>query len=178
VTGAEAHTRLAEWFRRWQAPLRKFLQVRGMVRAADVDDVAQEVFLRLLRYKRSELVEFPQAYIYKTASNVVAEWSIRASAVRPHGSGWLGALTADDQPETAVSEHVAQKRIEQAVSTLPPRQREVLKLRFELGLDNEQIARRLQTTPRSVKRDLARSYAVLRHELDVNLLGEFDHGRG
>lgn len=168
---------LVEWYRRWYGPLRKFLQGNRALRAADIDDVAQEVFLRLLRYERSELVEFPQAYLFKTASNVVAEWAIRANVARPHGAAWLEALAADQQPEGTVSQHLAQGRIKRVVSALPARQREVLKLRFDSGLSTDEIAGRLGTTPRSVKRDLAKSFVTLRHELDANLLGEFDHGR-
>lgn len=48
-------------------------------RPADFDDVAQEVFLRLLRYDAAQIVEHPQAYLFKMASNVAAEWSIRSS---------------------------------------------------------------------------------------------------
>ena len=47
-----------------------------------MDDAAQEVFLRLLRYDRGELVENPQAYLFKVATNVAAEWSIRARRER------------------------------------------------------------------------------------------------
>jgi RNA polymerase sigma factor (sigma-70 family) len=178
MTESKTGARLADWYRRWHNPLRKFLQNRRMVRAADIDDVAQEVFLRMLRYERSELVEFPQAYLFKTASNVVAEWSIRSSVTRPHDAGWLNALKAEEQPEDTLSQSVVQGRIEKAVRSLPARQREVLKLRFESGLSCKQIADRLNSSPRIVKRDLAKSYAALRRELDINLLGELDHGRG
>ncbi len=51
---------------------------RGAVRVADLDDVAQEVFLRLLRYETAEVVQHPQAYIFKMAANVTAEWAIRS----------------------------------------------------------------------------------------------------
>ena len=44
----------------------------------DVEDVGQEVFLRLMRYETAELIEHPQAYLYKVASNVATEWSMRA----------------------------------------------------------------------------------------------------
>jgi hypothetical protein len=30
-----------------------------------------------MRYDRAELIERPQAYLYKMASNVAAEWAIR-----------------------------------------------------------------------------------------------------
>ncbi len=52
----------------------------GAVSGADVNDVAQEVFLRLLRYDRAELIEYPQAYLFKMAANVANEWAIRPAA--------------------------------------------------------------------------------------------------
>ena|SRR2546427_7067363 len=57
--------RLADWFRQWRSPLRKFLLRRGSVPASDLDDIAQEVFLRLMRYDRTELIEHPQAYLFQ-----------------------------------------------------------------------------------------------------------------
>src|SRR5882757_6987038 len=99
MTQADPKRRLTDWFRQWRGPLRKFLVGRGAVPAADLDDVAQEVFLRLMRYGRTELIEHPQAYLFKMASNVAAEWAIRARYVRPHESKWLEGLSAEDRPE-------------------------------------------------------------------------------
>jgi len=80
---------LSDWFRRWRSPLRKFLVGRTGVPAADVDDVAQEVFFRLMRYEKTELIEHPRAYLFKMATNVVTEWAIRARNRQPHGPQWL-----------------------------------------------------------------------------------------
>ena len=85
----DAKRRLSDWFRQWRSPLRKFLRSRGAIRAADLDDVAQEVFLRLMRYERVELIENPQAYLYKMASNVAAEWAIRARNATDRARGPL-----------------------------------------------------------------------------------------
>ena len=74
----DAKRRLSDWFRQWRLPLRRFLLRRAGVLAADVEDVGQEVFLRLMRYETAELIEHPQAYLYKVASNVATEWSMRA----------------------------------------------------------------------------------------------------
>ncbi len=99
MSGPETAKRLTEWFRLWRVPLRKFLIGHGAVSSADVNDVAQEVFLRLLRYDRAELVEYPQAYLFKMAANVANEWAIRARSRRPHESKWLTGLLAEDSPE-------------------------------------------------------------------------------
>lgn len=167
--------RLTDWFRRWRGPLLKFLALRGAVPAADLDDVAQEVFLRLMRYSRDDLVEHPQAYLFKMAANVAAEQSLRIRHSRPHEPAWLNDLTAADQPQDNVARAAAQAEIERALNTLTPRQQEVLKLQFFEGLGHAEIAERLGTTRRSVKRTVIKSYGKLREVLHRDLL-EVVHG--
>jgi DNA-directed RNA polymerase specialized sigma24 family protein len=117
MTNHDTTSRLAEWFRQWRVPLRKFLIGRGVVPASDLEDVAQEVFLRLMRYERTELIEYPQAYLYKMAANVAAEWAIRGRYVRPHDSTWLAGLAAADQAEDGAGRAELQDEIERALLT-------------------------------------------------------------
>lgn len=173
----DSKTRLTDWFRQWRMPLRKFLVGRGAVPASDLDDVAQEVFLRLMRYERAELIEHPQAYLYKMATNVAAEWAIRGRHVRPHESRWLARLATDDRPEDEASHVELKDEVERALLTLAPRQREILKLQFVEGMSREQIAERMGTTERIVKRTLAKSYELLRAQLDAELLKGITNGR-
>lgn len=177
MTSPEIKQRMSDWFRQWRLPLRKFLLGRTGVPSADIDDVAQEVFLRLLRYDRAELIEQPQAYLFKMATNVAAEWAIRARHRRPHDSKWLLVLAADGQPEDDVLRESVRDEVERAIKLLTGRQREVLKLFFSEGIGQAEIANRLGSTPRSVRRHLAKSYEKLRHALDPELLGAITHGR-
>ena len=66
------------------------------VSGADVNEVAQEVFLRLLRYDKGELIDYPQAYLSKMAANVVNEWAIRASRRVGHPCRGRSAKAACD----------------------------------------------------------------------------------
>jgi len=168
---------LSEWFRRWRSPLRKFLVGRGAVRVADLDDVAQEVFLRLLRYETAEVVRHPQAYIFKMAANVVAEWAIRSRHRLAHEPRWLNGLVAQDTVEETLDNQVIQREIKRALGTLTARERAVLKLHFEEGLSKAQIALRLGLSPRVVQRDFETSYSKLRRELALKLTGALNHGR-
>jgi RNA polymerase sigma-70 factor (ECF subfamily) len=177
MTDRNTKRRLTDWFRQWQAPLRKFLTGKVGVRAADLEDVAQEVFLRLMRYDRTELVEHPQAYLYKMASNVAAEWAIRSRHALPHDSQWLASLVAADEPQRSFERDEAENEVRRAIETLGPKQAKMLKLHFFEGLGHAEIAARLGATQRSVKRILIKSYDKLRHELDPSLLGEITHGR-
>jgi RNA polymerase sigma-70 factor (ECF subfamily) len=177
MSSQDSKKRLADWFRQWRVPLRKFLVGRGAIPASDLDDVAQEVFLRLMRYERAELIEHPQAYLYKMASNVAAEWAIRGRYVRPHESKWLAGLSAEDRPENEASQAEIQDEVERALLALAPRQREVLRLQFFEGLSRMQIAERIGTSERSVKRTLIKSYEMLRVKLDAELLKGITDGR-
>ncbi len=177
MTNDRAKGRVSDWFRQWRLPLRKFLLGRVGIAASEVDDVAQEVFLRLLRYDKGELVEHPQAYLFKMASNVAAEWSIRARQRRPHDSKWLTALVGAEQPEADLLRIESQSQVEDALNALTPRQREIMRLFFYEGLNYAQIAERLGDTLRSVRRNFVKSYQKLRHELDPGERGARRHGR-
>lgn len=57
--------------------LRRFLAVRMRHTAADVPDLVQEVFLRLLRIADHESIRNPQAYLYTIASHVLHQYTLR-----------------------------------------------------------------------------------------------------
>src|SRR5712671_376693 len=130
MTSPDSKNRLSAWFQQWRLPLRKFLIRKGTVLSADLDDVAQEVFLRLMRYDRTELIEHPQAYLFKMATNVAAEWAIRGRHMRTHEPKWLAELGDESQVEDKAGHIELQDEIERALLTLTSQQREVLKLQF------------------------------------------------
>lgn len=177
MSTTQKQQRLAEWFGLWGGPLRRFLNSRRSIPRADVDDVAQEVFLRLMRYDRSDAVEHPQAYLFRMASNVASDWAIRSRHRYPHEPEWLAALPAVDLPDESLTRSGAEEQVKRAIDRLPERQRRIIKLRFAEGLGQSETAARLQTTERVVKRDLKKSYAALRRELNPDLLGPLTQGR-
>jgi RNA polymerase sigma factor (sigma-70 family) len=160
--GEPPRQRLADWFHQWRTPLRRYLVARARLSSADADDLAQEVFLRMLRYERAELVTHPQAYLFRIAANVLAEWSTRASRRQPHASDWLAQLVDERDPQYECASEDESLELARAIGSLPPRAREILRLHYQEGLTHEVIAQRLNTTRRIVKRDLIRAYAELR----------------
>jgi RNA polymerase sigma-70 factor (ECF subfamily) len=164
--GQSGQERLVEWFREWRGSLRRFLLLRRGVAAADIDDIAQEVFLRLLRYDRTELIERPQAYLYRIAANVSAEWAARSSRRQPHCSEWLDELVDPADPQADMEHVTADRTLHEALATLPGRAREILRLVHQESLSYDQIAERMQITRRIVKRDVVRAYAALRQSMN------------
>lgn len=158
--------RISFWFGRWRKPMRSWFSNRS-VPSAEVDDLAQEVFLRLLRYSDDVAVENPQAYLFRIAANVANEWRDRSSVRQPHARNWLDELQIDpeDQPDNSVFQSRVNKHLRSVVNKLPQRQREVLLLHVNDGLTYKQIADRLGVTYRIVLRDLTRAYGALRLQL-------------
>jgi RNA polymerase sigma factor (sigma-70 family) len=177
MSSPSTQSRLADWFRRWRSPLRKFLAGKGAVRVADLDDVAQEVFLRLLRYEPTEVVRHPQAYLFRMASNVASEWAIRSRNRLEHEPRWLDGLIVEDSAEQDLDSIAVQREIERALATLSARERQVIRLHFEEGLSQPQIAERLTVSLRVVRRDFEKSYGKLRRELRLQHTGALRHGR-
>jgi hypothetical protein len=64
---------------RYGPRLRRFLSVR-LRNAADVPDLAQEVFLRLLRVRGYESNRSPEAYLFTIASHVIHQHAMRRSS--------------------------------------------------------------------------------------------------
>jgi RNA polymerase sigma-70 factor (ECF subfamily) len=56
--------------------LRRFLSSRLPRGSADVADLIQETFLRLLRIKDHEAIRNPQAYLFTVASHVVHQHAL------------------------------------------------------------------------------------------------------
>lgn len=164
----ESFARLTDWFREWRQPLRRFL-MRRTASSADIDDIAQEVFLRLLRYDRAELIEQPQAYLFRMALNVSAEWRMRSAQREPHRSDWLAELVDEADPQAKLQQAARSEDLIRALETLRPRQREILRLHYSGGLTYKGIAAKLGITARIVKRDMTRAYADLRACLDPDM---------
>jgi RNA polymerase sigma factor (sigma-70 family) len=158
---------LTLWFESWRGAMKRWLSSRSSMQSADLDDVAQEVFLRLLRYSDDAVVEYPQSYLFRIATNVVNEWRERARNSLPHDDVWLSDLQIEPEaePESSVEHDLINVHVRRAVSRLPPRQRQVLLLHIREDLTYKQIAAKLKLTPRVVRRDIARAYAELRADL-------------
>ncbi len=164
--GASPNGRLTGWFGRWRRPMRGWFSSRAVPRIG-VDDLSQEVFLRLLRYSDDIAVENPQGYLFRIAANVASEWRDRSRVRQPPNQSWLNELHIGPaaQPDTSVFQRRISKHLQSAVDQLPKRQREVLLLHVNEGLTYKQIAARLDVTHRIVLRDLTRAYGALRVQL-------------
>lgn len=167
VTGVNGRARLIEWFCRWRRPIRHWIAANAAVPAAEVDDLIQEVFLRLLRYSEDVPVTNPQGYLFRVATNVVQGWRQRCRVRLPHDDAWLDELPIEsqDEPEQVLEQTRANQYLREAIEELPVRPHEFLLMHVDGGLIYKQIAEQRGLTYRIVLRDLTRAYAALRRHV-------------
>ena len=157
---------LVGWRKRWNRSLLQFLGRR--VRAAvDIEDLAQETYLRLLRARDLSEIRNPQAYLLRVAGHVVTEW--RNNQPRAELM-----LTIDDEiliddclPELVLDATLSQHRLDETFATASPTMRAVLLLRLRDERSYKEIALELGMTDRQVKRYLTRGYERLRDVLET-----------
>ena len=99
---------------------------------------------------------------------------MRSRRRHPHDARCLDDLEAESDPERELTRETAHQQLREALAGLPPRQREILRLHFGEGLARAQIAELLETTERTVKRDLINAYARLRIVLESGVAERSD----
>jgi RNA polymerase sigma factor (sigma-70 family) len=155
---------LARWVREYAADLERFLAKRRIVES-DIHDICQEVYLRLLRFERTEIIQNPHAYLFRVAANVAHDFNLRKRQWTALESEQLDELLGT--PDSALmSDEAHRSRILAAVlAQLPPLPRAALALLAQEDLTYEEIAARLGVSRRVVKRAVARGYALARESL-------------
>src|SRR5262245_37751023 len=91
--------------------LRRFLASRMRNARADVPDLVQEVYLRLLRIPDHEAIRNPQAYLYTIASHVLHQYTLRRAVTgAPAPMADISSeLEASLQPDPAEEVHLEQQ---------------------------------------------------------------------
>lgn len=156
--------RLAAWVRKWNHGLTRFLE-RRVPAAIDAEDLAQEVYLRLLRVEGFDSIAQPQAYLYRVASNVAAEWRLRARYSKPHSAEELDSLLEETSPESHLDQAQFAAQLEAALLPMPAMVRGVMFLKLRDGMTHQEIAERMGITVRVVRRCVTKGYVELRQNL-------------
>ena len=160
----DRESRLSQWVERWNVPLTRYF---GRRLPSDIDpaDLAQEVYLRLLRLSDLENIREPRAYLYHLARNIAAEWRARQARRGLHSSAELDDLIELTTPETEAQEALESRQLDEALRRLPPMARAVAYLKIHCGQTHEEIAEQLAISPRMVRKHLTVAYAGLRAQL-------------
>jgi RNA polymerase sigma factor (sigma-70 family) len=145
---------------RYGKRLRRFLSVR-LRNTQDVPDLAQEVFLRLLRTEGHDSIRSPEAYLFTIASHVVHQHAVRHSkdAIAVDIDAVFAELAASSEEEPPQQAEQAQslKQLQQILQELPVRVGAALVLHRIEGYTVEEIGNELGVARETAKKYLARA---------------------
>lgn len=155
---------------RLRSRLRRYL-ARYLRRPEDVEDIAQESFLRVLDAAAKGEIHYPRSYLYRTARNL-------AFNTRARKSNQLDCSLEDSELQDVLVDNragpearvMAQRHFEsfcRAVTLLPPQCRQVLLLRKVQGLSQREVAERLGISVSTVEKHLAKALLRCRQYLDT-----------
>jgi RNA polymerase sigma factor (sigma-70 family) len=149
--------------------LRRFLLLR-VRNAADVPDMLQEVYLRMLRVPNVESIRSPEAYLFTVAHHVVQQHSLRQSATPPSVelSEMLNSAKAvpDVDPVLDLDAQQCLEQLQSELDRLAPKLRATFLLHRRDGLSLDEIAERLGSSVPMVKKNLMQALVQLRQRLE------------
>ena len=158
--------------RRFRVPLERFFEKR-IGRQVEIDELVQEVFLHLAGGGKIESVERPEAYLFRTAANVLNDrWrrlSARAAeAHEPYDEAVHGSAQETLSPERALLGAQAIEQLVAALYELPERTRVVWALYHFEDLTHTEIGRRLGIAVSTIEKHIGRASGHLLKRLDLS----------
>lgn len=159
----------AAMLRQYEGALRDFFGRRVRSRE-EVDDLVQEAFARLIASGNERDVQYPIAYLFRIASNLIHDHG-RRRARRP-GEQDLDSvgdeLAVPPQQEDRRHLEDLRKRLDSVLASLSPKCRDVFIMRRFKNMTTPEIAGALGITHRMVQKHMARAMTSIYLELGEN----------
>ncbi|WP_229311548.1 RNA polymerase sigma factor [Larkinella rosea] len=135
-----------------------------------IKDSIQEIFINIWEKRQTLTIQVVSIYLFKSLRNqLLQEFRRNKNAVSVpyfqeinHLSDWETVETAIEKNEV---ESENQRKVRQAIDSLPKRQQEVVFLKFYKGLENEQIAELMDINRQSVANLLYKALSALKNQV-------------
>ncbi len=155
-------------FARHRAALQAFFYRRIRTKS-DAADLAQEVYLRLLRVSDTEAIRNPEAYLYTVAGNLLKENAVadrrHARSADVEEADELQALEGLSGFDTPLDTQRRIERLRVVLAQLPPKCRAAVVLQYRYELSYQEIADRLEVSPHMVKKYLTQALGHCRRRM-------------
>lgn len=136
---------------------------------ADTTDLAQEVYVRMLRVKNPEAIRDMDAYLFTVASNLAREYSARdrrrGTAVDLEDATVLGELCEQPAYDAQIDVERQVSRLREVLRQLPPRWHAAVVMQYVHGLSHRDIAEKLGVSPRMVKKYVGQALGRCRRRM-------------
>lgn len=171
---------LANWFKREILPLESDLLrylIRAWPRRAEVEDLRQEIYLRVYQAARGSRPQSSRGFLFKTAQHLLVDRIRRERIVSIEATGDIEALNVlvdEISPEQRVVARQELKRLSRAFDSLPPRCREVIWMRRVLEVSQKDVAEQLGVQEKAIEKQVARGVRLLAEHMSAS---ELTHAR-
>jgi RNA polymerase sigma factor (sigma-70 family) len=136
---------------------------------SDVPDLAQEVYLRMLRVSDTDAIRNPELYLYTVANNLVKEHAVldrrQTSGVDVDDTTVQQQLAELPSFDTDLDAARRVDRLRAVLGQLRPRPRAAVVLHYRHGLSYAEIGERLGVSQHMVKKYLAQSLVHCRRRM-------------
>lgn len=156
-----------------EAALVRFLR-RNWSNASEIADLRQEVYLRAYEAAKGMRPTMVRPYVFRIARNLISDRARRSRVVSIEAVADIGALDVSEEAPTMeqqLSGREELRLLQAALETLPPRCREVMRLRKIEGLSQKEVARYLGIAEATVEKQVSKGVRALTNALA-------DSGRG
>jgi RNA polymerase sigma-70 factor (ECF subfamily) len=136
---------------------------------SDAADLVQEVYLRMLRVTDTDAIRNPEAYLFTVAANLLRENAVmdrrqaEGASIDEAGAPQLVAQGMGFDTALDASRRVA--RLQVVLEQLPAKCCAAVILQYHHELSYEEIAARLEVSPRMVKKYLTQALSHCRRRM-------------
>ena len=167
-------TPVLQAFQKHQGALRRFIS-RFVQRTQDIDDVAQEAFMRAYRAEKGRPIEQPKSFLFRIAHNVaITELTKKSHQIIDYIADidesavvWL----EDSAEEQAMAEELIGIHCE-AVAHLPPQCRRVFLMRKVHGMSHKEISVELDISISTVEKHMSKGVRACANFIEQHTNGE------
>ena len=131
---------------------------------AEVDDVVQEVYCRILKLEGVDQIREPRGYVMRMAKNIIIDQFRHDAVVEIEAVANLDELEVEDPepgPERVALARAELKWVLGLISNLPDRCKQVFRARRIYGLSQSATAATLGLTENVVEKETMRGMAIL-----------------
>lgn len=165
---ASANVLLERLFEERRHSLTEFFR-RRLRATDDAADLAQEVYLRMLRLPETSHIDNPEAYLFTVAGNLAREYAVlerrRGIRVRPEDCEGVHHMVQAPTFERDVDTGVRVQRLQEVLLQLSPKCRAAVLMQYKHGLSYDEIAAKLGVSRNMVKKYLSQGLAHCRRRM-------------
>jgi len=155
------------WFVREVLPLESLLMQylrRNWRDRSDLEDIRQDIYVRVYRAAREERPKSAKSFLLRTARNYLIDLARQSNIVPIDAAVDFESVAIDSEafaPDRTVAARQELLRLQDALDKLPPRQREVVELARIEGFSGQEIATRMGITRAAVSLHLKHALHAL-----------------